>query len=166
MAESTTEWDCVVSDTYWRYRTTCSALAGKTYISACEEPKPFQSRKARLYASVVPFAFDHKTADFNLVDNSFKDEPDSPANEDQIPELKTSEKKKEKRKERKKQQQRMPEDMPQHQGLPKVHKNTNAILKCTTTRGLLAPKRLKRHLGVNNSDNDTLQAPHRRGVHK
>ena len=67
----------------------------------------------------------------------------------------------------------MPKDMPQFQGLQtkilngtggqnsnhsQVHKNTNTILKCTITRGLLAPKRLKRHLGVNSPDKDTLQA--------
>ena len=53
-----------------------------------------------LYASVVPFSFDARTVDFNLVDNSFKDGSDSTANEDQISELKTSEK--ETRKEREK----------------------------------------------------------------
>ena len=82
-----------MSSTCWRYKATCSVLAGKTWISFFEEAKLLHLRKALLYASVVPAALEAMTVDSNLEANSLSDGSRKPANEAQKPELKISKKK-------------------------------------------------------------------------
>ena len=67
MAESTAEWEWVVSSKYCKYIATCSDFAGEAQITILELANTFHLRKALSQASAqVPSALDAMTVDSSL----------------------------------------------------------------------------------------------------